>query len=1000
MAFFPAEIIYECSQTQGEILYQNSETDGDPYIWVANHFGTNFHYSGWMLKIDVDDIPADTADITDAELTLTCVGTNANNNFSDISYLSQASAPSDWTSSASPKDDWAGAIAETGTTTWDISGVVTGTAYTTPNSYADFVTALDASAEVSGFKYVAMLAKGDAAGGTVGQWQAATDQHATESYHPVFEFQADVVIDVNITSGVDFDTPLAHRIGTGTATTVHAGITYDSDAYITYPQDYDDGYGDDTDRTADVSTPFETPPVNGFPVQVFFRGGGYAELTGQPGWMIQWAATRHMAYVSVDYKLTSANDTVNIGSNHPEPVQDALCAIGWMNESDTFDLSNYTINGHSAGGHLALEAFLMMNDEGNYLWNYDAGGERREQLGFGYFDYVEGSPDRVGLPLPRGIWIWAGAVDWDQAYSGNTLLREPMKNYLGGDNLAVFTTGYAAADADYHNGEINIYDMMHGVDEGATGNSVWQSNIRFDNTAGEIVGDSRHFINPPIAYLQAYSDAAVGPTAGITPLRNAIEDFGISAQTTAAPASLNSSTGTLDPKGGLSHYWYRSDAINYLAHDRCLTWFDYDMYYDWYDAIDTNVTVHVPAPMAAGTVGDVTTEVTAPAVKPDAYQNPNTLGVPTVNQVIRPTAYQNSNTLGTPDVTLLLAPAGYQNPNTLGVPVVTQVLHPDGYQNPNSYGVPELRQVIHPSGYQNPNSYGVPSIEAVGADQTINPDGYQNSNGFGVPTVNQTMAAVGYQNSNALGVPSIGLLVSPTGYQNPNAFGTPDVTQIIYPAGHQNTNTFGTADVTNADDPTQYVTPDGFQNTNTFGAPQVNHILEATGYQNTNTFGTPVLNQIISPAGYQNTNAFGVPTWEYGTQVVEADGYQNTNTFGSPKVNQVILVVAYQNANDFGIVVMAGTVTPDGYQNSNNFGTAQVNQIISPSGYQNTNSFGTPIVGEIRTPDGYQNTNTFGTVTINQIIRPAGYQNDSGFGITYIPQSATDDMFLMFIATY
>jgi len=505
----------------------------------------------------------------------------------------------------------------------------------------DLIAAIDDNADhgTTG-TYITVFAAAPTASNQQAQLSSAGDAD-----EPILLITDDVVIDVDVDLGVT----AGAEAGIATAAAAYSP-TFDS--YLEEQQvEYTDGTGDATDRYLDVYSPLHTSAADNF-WTAWLPGGSYFVSSED---LVQDHQRRSVhalggSLVTIDYKTTIATGVANTGSNHPEPVQDALCAIGFCLSASRPDLGDrYVLTGHSAGGHLAMQTALFMNDESTYSWQYDNGGNREYNytaIDGNNFTFDEGSTQRQGLAEPLGVFMWAAPTNFDAVWGYNALARDYIRNYMGGYDNATFWNGYLEGDTGYHSGETNMDDWIRG--SGPAGDeelSVWYKPPPHvaDPDTGEAVydmTDSRKLPNFPIGYYEGETDAVIGNGYGnFLTLRDVAEDMGLTAPDATNPPDTSTgdpADGTvhqrvhgadgradtqglaLNPDGNVSHWRFDSwktwiSVVDSLGHDR--VWDTEDAngtgidatwpYKGWLDSVESGeyVPVVVPAAMAAAVAG-------------------------------------------------------------------------------------------------------------------------------------------------------------------------------------------------------------------------------------------------------------------------------------------------------------------------------------------------------------------------------------------------------------
>ncbi|KAG6899892.1 hypothetical protein C0993_005691 [Termitomyces sp. T159_Od127] len=99
-------------------------------------------------------------------------------------------------------------------------------------------------------------------------------------------------------------------------------------------------------------TPHGTVPEGGWPVFIFFHGGGWTlgDIASETSFSTHMAVGAHCVVVSVDYRLAPENP-------YPAAVEDAVDALDWVMQNGANSLglntSRIAVGGSSSGGNLA-----------------------------------------------------------------------------------------------------------------------------------------------------------------------------------------------------------------------------------------------------------------------------------------------------------------------------------------------------------------------------------------------------------------------------------------------------------------------------------------------------------------------------------------------------------------------------------------------------------------------------------------------------------------------
>ncbi|KIY52688.1 hypothetical protein FISHEDRAFT_69504 [Fistulina hepatica ATCC 64428] len=105
-----------------------------------------------------------------------------------------------------------------------------------------------------------------------------------------------------------------------------------------------------------VFTPKDSASTNGWPVFIFFHGGGWTlgNISSENSFCTNMCSRAKCAVVSVDYRLAPEHP-------YPAAVEDAVEALKWVHgkgESLGFNVKKIAIGGSSSGGNLAAVAAL------------------------------------------------------------------------------------------------------------------------------------------------------------------------------------------------------------------------------------------------------------------------------------------------------------------------------------------------------------------------------------------------------------------------------------------------------------------------------------------------------------------------------------------------------------------------------------------------------------------------------------------------------------------
>lgn len=386
--------------------------------------------------------------------------------------------------------------------------------------------------------------------------------------------------------------------------------------------DYDDGYGSDTRRVLDLAVPPGSPPSGGWPLVVFTHGGGYesGDEEGDRPDMKEAIILRGCVYASIRYKLADATTTSNTGGQHPQAVQDVLCAVGHLIANNSVNPDKVIYTGYSAGAHLALETAVVANDTATHAWTYTDTAHRPVSDAYNTgnnFTFHQGSAQRLAIGKPLGVFVFGPPVNMTEVYSDTwDATKSSLRNYNGGRELpsaGVAPNNYSPAyssgsPAAYANGEMNIDDIVRGGAAGANaGLSIWEG--------------KRHIPDFPMGMFEGYDDWTLGVTGSTTALKAALDTLNIPANTKPAHGGgTYTLTGSLNTSGGMSWWLYHhlianDDHAYVLANGQATfrSWLDTVKYTSGYTTV-MYIPANVEAPVAGAIAGTPIVTVTNYAV--------------------------------------------------------------------------------------------------------------------------------------------------------------------------------------------------------------------------------------------------------------------------------------------------------------------------------------------------------------------------------------------------
>ncbi len=182
-----------------------------------------------------------------------------------------------------------------------------------------------------------------------------------------------------------------------------------------------------------------------YPSVVYLHGGGWGQK-GRKDYSgeLEEAANRGYVAVTVDYRLSIADEKGKVKHKFPDQVQDVKCAIRWLRanaERYRIDPTQIGVVGSSAGGHLAL---MLATTAGHKDFEGDGGNA-------GYSSAVQ------------VVVHWAGPVDLAKMYPKTIELVRPfMARFLGGTPEQVPDVYRAASPITYVNKDMVPVLSIHG----------------------------------------------------------------------------------------------------------------------------------------------------------------------------------------------------------------------------------------------------------------------------------------------------------------------------------------------------------------------------------------------------------------------------------------------------------------------------------------------------------------------------------------------------------
>lgn len=504
------------------------------YIWLGEHYGTIYSCAGWHLKIDANDVPADTADITAASLTIRRENSTGLSNMT-CAVLTDVGASMPWSDSGGnrPVDDYATAKAQNGYVAWDIPSGSANDYHESPNLASLIRSAIsNSSGPVGGYYYIGLICNFDTSLNTanaVSAFQCRSVGDTDSASRPTFSMTTAAPANFTATlPSISPTTTVGRAYGKWTLPYHGVSALGTSDGGSSRVLDF---YGASTGAGAR-------------PTVMFVHGGawvgGYKEFSSYDTNGIQRLFVQKMTelgynVVSVGYRLFSGPEIFygDIDYSFPQNVHDVRAAMEYLgtNSADLkIDTDKFVVGGHSAGGHLTLFAGLTAcnDDSDQYTGKQNANGDRPAGYGLSdtaspwKFDFDENGELSSTLK-PCGIMAWDAPVDEYETTTAAGLTGTLSK--AARQVLFAQLGGSSNPPATYDECDINHYIAQDGTTS-YTGTPMDPADI------------------PPIFFMYSTAEDVVINSASIDALETALD--AVSYDTSTAVNVLNS--------GGLSKY--------------------------------------------------------------------------------------------------------------------------------------------------------------------------------------------------------------------------------------------------------------------------------------------------------------------------------------------------------------------------------------------------------------------------------------------------------------
>lgn len=164
-------------------------------------------------------------------------------------------------------------------------------------------------------------------------------------------------------------------------------------------------------------------------------------------------------------------------------------------------------------------------------------------------------------------------------------------------------------------------------------------------------------------------------------------------------------------------------------------------------------------------------------VTPNAFDNSNTIGSPTVtaDRAIAANLFDNAQSFGTPSAKTVIYINQLANNNLMGAPQIALGVVPSLFGNSQSFGTPvvaNLLDIIEPNALNNSQSFGTPALVI-----SLSPASVINTSDILAPTLAQNIFASSYSSSNVLPLPVVtsDSILLPDALDNIGIVGSPTV---------------------------------------------------------------------------------------------------------------------------------------------------------------------------------------------------------------------------------
>ena len=204
---------------------------------------------------------------------------------------------------------------------------------------------------------------------------------------------------------------------------------------------YHDGIGSSIRRTFNLYSSANTAPFGGYRVIVWIHGGSFIGGSNVPNqYMIQACLRNGYAIAAPLYKVVDGVfPNVTTSYPHPHAIQDIVCFTKHIIDNKlTYKINtdNLIGSGESAGGHIALDAALCLDDPNINSYSMAAVSANPNRFAdYPSLNITEGR-NITGVSY-KAIFSWVGPVSIERTHALTHDLTKPaVLSYLGTSSMA------------------------------------------------------------------------------------------------------------------------------------------------------------------------------------------------------------------------------------------------------------------------------------------------------------------------------------------------------------------------------------------------------------------------------------------------------------------------------------------------------------------------------------------------------------------------------------